>query len=94
MKSTRGLIIFDARPILDAFRRVGRAIARLAHLVSSAGRLEALRTQYGGMRSDAVRWPDEWQSTICAGLLCSITPCPSDTYDLQCHHSCHERESR
>jgi hypothetical protein len=53
--------------------------------------LRQRRDQWGGMRADARIDPDGWQSSVCAGLLCTLMSCPSDEHDLQCHHSCHER---
>lgn len=47
------------------------------------------RDRWGGMRGDARAFPDEWMSTVCAGLLCNLMPCPSDEHRLQCHHRCH-----
>lgn len=52
------------------------------------------RRRFGGMSTDARLYPERWQSTICAGLLCNITPCPSERYDLHCTHTCHERRHR
>lgn len=49
------------------------------------------RRRFGGMSTDARLYPERWQSTVCAGLLCSITPCPSERYDLHCSHTCHRR---
>ena len=47
------------------------------------------RDRWGGMRGDARAFPDQWMSTVCAGLLCSVMDCPSDAHNLQCHHRCH-----
>lgn len=57
-----------------------------------AHELLARRRRHGGMSGDARLYTTQWQSTICAGLLCSITPCPSERYDLRCSHTCHERK--
>lgn len=51
------------------------------------------REHHGGNHTDALLHPDEWQSTVCAGLLCHITECPSDEYDLRCTHNCHQKEA-
>jgi hypothetical protein len=47
------------------------------------------RERWGGMRADAHAFPEQWQSSVCAGLLCTVVVCPSDAHNLQCHHSCH-----
>jgi hypothetical protein len=47
------------------------------------------RERWGGMKDDARAFPDEWMSTVCAGMLCSVMPCPSQAHRLECHHSCH-----
>lgn len=51
--------------------------------------LRMRRERYGGMKGDARAFPEQWQSTACAGLLCSVVVCPSDAHNLQCHHRCH-----
>jgi hypothetical protein len=66
-------------------------ITRLAHRHTQARALLARRRVLGGMGTDARNWPDQWQSTVCAGLICSLTPCPSDENDLRCTCRCHER---
>lgn len=74
-----------AKAIAESLASMGRAATK-AH----AAILRYNRIAHGGMSDDAVRWPDQWQSMVCAGLLCSIVECPSDRYGLACTHSCHD----
>jgi hypothetical protein len=88
------------RRVTEAFAAVGEAAAKVADAITQSVRhfvyrdeaydLMIARRVYGGMGTDAERYPDEWLSMACAGLLCSLMPCPSDERDLQCHCRCHD----
>lgn len=83
--------------LLTAVDKFTLAMTKLAASMTSAnlGRLFTVQTllarrdRWGGMRADARSFPDEWQSSVCAGLICSVMPCPSEAHRLECHHSCH-----
>lgn len=89
-KDAHLVFTIDLRPFKRACEQVAAALGRFAEVFTPEGRLRRDRRDIGGMGRDARAWPDQWQSTICAGLLCSITPCPSDANGLGCTHSCHE----
>lgn len=88
------VITIDLGPFMRVMRQVAQAVGRISNtfheLTTREGQLRRRRRVTGGMGRDAKAWPGQWQSTICAGLLCSITPCPSDANGLECTHSCHE----
>lgn len=79
-----------------AFERFGAAVASFGMAatriqqalgLSVADQLAARRRIHGGNGSDAVRFPDQWQSTACTAWL--HESCPSDEHDLHCtctHH--------
>lgn len=53
--------------------------------------LAELRNAFGGNGTDAIRWPDEYQTTVCSAWLCHSVPdiCPSDDHGLGCTCRCH-----
>ena len=89
----------DVRPFMAAMANVTKALAELDHEATrlraagrrfwSSHRLTDRRARHGGNSSEAA--DPQWQSTVCAGLLCSVAPCPSDTHSLHCTCTCHRK---
>jgi hypothetical protein len=82
--------------MLDAGEQIARSAGEMARKIAVATdpkyALEDRRIRLGGMAHEAQRWPEEWRSTVCSALLCSITPCPSERHDLRCTCPCHRRK--
>lgn len=97
---SHGTLANEVASINRAMARLGDAFKEMARTIKYAiERMYAFtlpyrRGMYGGMVRDARVYPEQWQSYICAGLICGLddTTCPSDEYDLQCTHSCHRAD--
>ena len=84
------------RHMTEQLAKATEALQGLAAVLHQArfqqDELEHLRARYGGEARDARRWPDQWRSTVCAGLLCHVLECSSDRYGLECSCHCHQKE--